>query len=215
MTENRRKDIDLYKRPTGAAAVVVRICNILFIAILLSAILCAGTILTAQIFGYKPLAILSGSMEPNYHVNGLIIVDTNINPENVKIGDVIAFNLNESTVVTHRVIEIDPESQLFTTKGDANETIDAPVSFDALVGATVLHIPTLGKIAMSIHTRTGLAVGLIAIAVLVILFVVPILLAPAQNRPCAAPEFLSENKSNHIVGPCMAHTCIGPMRRRA
>ncbi|MDR0347095.1 MAG: hypothetical protein LBH56_01800, partial [Coriobacteriales bacterium] len=51
-------------RVSPLAALVAKICNVLFFTILLVIILGAASLLTAQALGYTPLAILSGSMEP-------------------------------------------------------------------------------------------------------------------------------------------------------
>jgi signal peptidase len=158
-----------------------KICNVLFFVLLGAIILGAGALVLSQALGYKPLAILSGSMEPNYHVNGLVIVDTNVAAEDIKTGDVITFDIGAGAVVTHRVVEIDRGQRTFTTKGDANNTADGAVAFDALVGKSVLHIPKAGAVAAGIHTRKGIGTGLIALAALVVLFVAPILLTPEKK----------------------------------
>jgi signal peptidase len=164
--------------------VVAKICNILFFTILLGIIIGAGTLLLIQAFGYTPLAILSGSMEPRYNVNGLVIIDTNVNASEVAVGDVIAFNIHENTTVTHRVTAKDEAERLFTTKGDANEMEDlSPVPFDSVIGRATLHVPWVGYILMNLKTTRGLALGVFVLAALVVLFVVPLIVAPgAQSR---------------------------------
>jgi signal peptidase len=153
---------------------------VLFVVILIAVVLVCGAILGAQALGYKPMAILSGSMEPNYNVNGLVFIDTNARAEAIGVGDVVAFDVGGGTTVTHRVVEVDGEARTFTTKGDANDTIDGATSWDALIGVATLHVPNLGGLAMGIRSTKGIAVGLIALAVLVLLFVIPIMLAPPK-----------------------------------
>ena len=62
------------------------------------------------------MAVLSGSMEPTYHVGGLVFVQK-VDPSDVEVGDSITFTIGNDTVVTHRVIEVNKEEQSFKTKG--------------------------------------------------------------------------------------------------
>jgi signal peptidase len=151
--------------------------------VLITVIAVAGSLLLAQAAGYKPLAILSGSMEPAYNVYGLVVVDTNVVPEDIAEGDVISFMSGEDTTVTHRVIGIDKSSRIFSTKGDANNTEDfAPVPFDNLVGRATLHVPWLGYILTNMKTQQGIGMGAIMLALLVALFAIPAILAPGKQE---------------------------------
>jgi signal peptidase len=164
------------------AKVISKICTVLFFAILIVVIAVAGSLLIAQAMGFKPLAILSGSMEPAYHVYGLVIVDTNAKPEDISTGDVIAFQLSEETTVTHRVTDVDEGARLFSTKGDANDNADlSPVPFDNMVGRAGLHVPWLGYVLMNMKTPKGIAIGVILLALLIALFAIPAILAPDKR----------------------------------
>ena len=107
-----------------------------------------------RIVGFTPYAVLSGSMEPAFHVGSLIYVKS-VDPEDIKVGDAITFRLSgEDTAATHRVIEIDRENQCFYTKGDANETPDAsPVPYSSVLGRAVFTVPKLSLIHISEPTR--------------------------------------------------------------
>jgi signal peptidase len=159
---------------------ISKICNALGTAILLLIIVAAGGILALTLLGYTPLAILSGSMEPAYHVGGLVFINTNAAPDEVAVGDVITFTIGEDTNVTHRVTAIGGRE--FTTKGDANDSEDlAPVPYDAMIGRAWLHIPLAGYALMNLKTAKGFAAGALLVAVLIVLFVVPALLAPPKK----------------------------------
>ena len=57
------------------------------------------------------------------------------------------FYINDNTVVTHRVIDKDNDTESFHTKGDANETEDGgSVAYDKVGGKVVLNVPYLGYI---------------------------------------------------------------------
>jgi signal peptidase len=129
------------------------------------------------------MGILSGSMEPSYHVGGLVFINTRATAEEIAPGDTIAFYLRGDTVVTHRVVSVDAAARTFTTKGDANNTEDlAPVPFDSLIGKAALHIPMMGYALMNLATSKGFAAGAILLAVLIILFVLPVLLTPSKPK---------------------------------
>ena len=57
------------------------------------------------------------------------------------------FYINDNTVVTHRVVDKDDDTESFRTKGDANEIEDGgSVAYDKVVGKVVLNVPYLGYI---------------------------------------------------------------------
>ncbi len=94
--------------------------------------------------GYRPIVVLSGSMEPAYPVGSLTYYHA-CSYEEIEVGDAITFQAGDS-LVTHRVTEKQELSRTFTTKGDNNETEDVnPVSETDVVGKTVeMDIPYLG-----------------------------------------------------------------------
>lgn len=106
-------------------------------------------------FGIKPMVVLSGSMEPAYPVGSLLYVNENhTNP--IQVGNVITFYLDEKTLVTHRVMAIDQVNKTYTTKGDANQVVDAsPVAFSNVLGKPVVDIPKLGFFADKLSSKQG------------------------------------------------------------
>jgi len=74
-------------------------------------ILLAIALVGVRVIGLTPFAVLSGSMEPTYHVGALIYVK-DAEPSEIKVGDPITFVVNEDLLVaTHRVVDI----ETFTT----------------------------------------------------------------------------------------------------
>lgn len=89
------------------------------------------------VFGYKPVVVLSGSMEPFMQTNSLVIVKST---KDIKENDVIMFSVDDETMVCHRAVEIDKEGNI-TTKGDNNETADfSKVSLDDVKGKVVMRM---------------------------------------------------------------------------
>lgn len=66
------------------------------------------------IFGYRPVLVLSGSMEPYMETNSIAIVQKT---KDINEGDVVMFRIDEDTRVCHRAVDIDAEGNI-TTKGD-------------------------------------------------------------------------------------------------
>lgn len=97
------------------------------------------------VLGYRPMVVLSGSMEPTYHVGSVIYYKAT--PfERISEGDAVTYRAGESSLVTHRVTEKHEITREFVTKGDANNTEDPnPVSYDDVVGkAAKISIPFAG-----------------------------------------------------------------------
>ena len=70
-------------------------------------VLLALALVGVRALGLTPYAVLSGSMEPSYHVGSLIYVKK-VDPAEVKVGDPITFVVNDELLVaTHRVVDIE------------------------------------------------------------------------------------------------------------
>ena len=133
------------------------VTTVLVILVVVFAVFLMGS----RLVGLQVFNVISGSMEPTYSVGDLLYVKE-VDPDSVKVGDPITFVLNEDLVVaTHRVVEVDSENRLFTTKGDANETEDAtPVHFNNLVGVPVFAIPLLGYVSAYIQSPPGMYIAI-------------------------------------------------------
>jgi len=130
-------------------------------------------LLVPYIFGITPLAVLSGSMEPTYHVGSLIYVKA-VDPADIEIGDPMTFKISENTMVTHRVVAIDEQNNTFETKGDANNTSDGnAVTYDNVVGEPFFSIPGLGYLAAYASSTTGRIIVITLIIAMLILAFLP------------------------------------------
>lgn len=99
-------------------------------------------------FGLKFLGVMTGSMEPNIHVNDIVII-RKITPDEINEGDIISFVIEEETI-THRIIKIEKNENgetLYTTKGDANNIADdTKITFENITGKYIGKIPKIGVI---------------------------------------------------------------------
>lgn len=94
------------------------ISTVLVAIVVIIALLLVG----ARVFGLQVYAVLSGSMEPTYHVGSIIYVKS-VDPSEIKVGDPITFVMNEElTVATHRVVRIDAETVRFTPRATLTTT---------------------------------------------------------------------------------------------
>lgn len=157
------------------------ISNLLIAIVVLVAILLAGV----RLVGFDVYTVLSGSMEPAYHVGGLVYVK-DVAATDIATGDVITFSLNADTVATHRVVAVvtdEPDGLYFQTKGDANDIVDANlVHENNVVGKVMFAIPLLGYVAEYIQHPPGLYVAIGAGALLLILAILPELLKKEENE---------------------------------
>ena len=121
---------------------------ICYIFIFIYAIICIP-----YIFKYKPLVVLTGSMEPSFQT-GSIIYYKNVPSNEIKVGDIITFKMGNS-LVSHRVYSIN--DGLYETKGDANNAVDSgKIKYSDIVGKdSNLSIPYLGYFVKYVNISAG------------------------------------------------------------
>ena len=159
------------------------VTTVLVVAVVLLAIALAGV----RLFGLQVYTVLSGSMEPAYHV-GALLYDKKVDPAQLRPGDVITFMLDEETIVTHRIVEVVPDEEdpsviRFRTKGDANAAEDGSlVHYKNVLGTPVFTIPKLGYFASFVQQPPGLYVAIAFGAVLVLLAFLPDLLGDDKKK---------------------------------
>ena len=195
---------------------LVKIWNVFTTLLVVFMMLMAVLLVGVRLVGLTPFTVLSGSMEPAYHVGSLIYVKET-DPAKIEVGDPITYVVNEDLLVsTHRVVEIDvfhtaqkpvldeneqpvldedgdpmyeevpleEPSYYFTTKGDANESIDGtPVYYKNVLGVPVFSLPYLGYLSSWLQTRQGMIMGISVALVLIILTFLPDLLNWVDDDP--------------------------------
>lgn len=136
-------------------------------------VLLAVALVGVRLIGLQPFVVLSGSMEPTYHVGSLIYVKS-VDYRDLKAGDPITYLISDDVVVTHRIAAVvpddsEPETLWYITKGDANTGEDgAPVHYRNVIGKPVFSIPYLGYVSSYIQSPPGLYVALSLCAVLLV-----------------------------------------------
>ena len=138
------------------------------INVLTTIIICVGGLfLILYILGIVPYVVLSGSMEPSIKTGSVCFINKHAKFENIKEKDVIAFKMNDGTLVTHRAIEINDSG--IVTKGDNNKDADRNIVTNSnFVGKNLFWIPKVGYVIKAFQTTTG---RIIAVALILLLLV--------------------------------------------
>lgn len=124
-----------------------------------------------SIFGYKPFVVTSGSMESSINVGDLVFIK-NVNYDDLKVNDIIAFKDKNDIVTTHRIVEqVEIENEkCFRTKGDVNNTIDNDVVCKGEVeGIYSGKIAKVGDFILLIQKPLGFIVMMLTILIVCIL----------------------------------------------
>ena len=119
----------------------------------------AGVVVVPGMLGYHSLTVLSGSMEPTIHV-GDVVVEHSISPLDARIGDIVTFRDpgDQHILITHRVraIHVAAGNVHFTTKGDANNSVEHwTVPIGGSIGLVQFHIRRLGFALVWGSSRDG------------------------------------------------------------
>ena len=156
----------------------MQVWNVFTTVLVAVAVVLAATLAGVRLTGLQVFTVLSGSMEPVYHVGALIYVKS-IDPAELVVGDDITFLLDEDTVATHRIIEVvpdenDPSTLRFRTQGVANEHEDGSlVHYKNVIGKPVFTIPLLGYVANYIQNPPGMYMAIAGGAILILLVFLP------------------------------------------
>lgn len=124
---------------------------------------------TPNIFGYKILQVMSGSMSGEFETGDTILIKETKNEADLKIGDIITYRIAKNTLITHRIVNITKigNDLNYTLKGDANNTEDSEkILFSSIEGIYVRKLNLIGKLINFMQKPYGM----------VIIFTTPILL---------------------------------------
>lgn len=144
--------------------IALRVVKIVIIALLALLLACnlyalAARAITGEhpdLVGWSAAVVVSGSMSPAIEVDDMIIIHRK---DSYSCGDIITYK-DGGSLVTHRIHEI-AEDGSYITKGDYNNTFDAPVAPDSVVGSVILVIPKIGLIVSALRTPLGICVMLL------------------------------------------------------
>lgn len=113
------------------------------------------------IFGYKPYIVLTGSMNPTFYPDDIVLVQKQ---DEYQVGDILTCDTGANSYVTHRLIEIKPNGN-FVTQGDANPSPDGERDPSTVVGKVVYIIPKLGTIYSFLQENWMMVVSMISVII--------------------------------------------------
>lgn len=126
-------------------------------------VLAYGIVCIPMIFGYKPLVVLTGSMEPTIKT-GSVLYYKKVPESELKVGDPITFKIN-GQYVSHRINSI--KDGQYQTKGDANQSPDpVRITYSSIEGKdSNITIPYIGYYIKFINEH----LYLVAIVIIILL----------------------------------------------
>jgi signal peptidase I len=134
---------------------MLRLLKNIFFKIIYILVIIYLAIFIPNVWGEKPLVIVSGSMEPILKVGGILYYKS-IPLNSFKEGDILVYNIPEH-IVSHRVIYHNDD--FFITKGDVNNAYDEIVYNNQIMGkSNNWSIPFLGYYASFISNNKYLLV---------------------------------------------------------
>ena len=150
------------------------IINVLMMLIIVN----GGLFLILYAFGIVPYVVLSGSMEPTIETGSVCFINKHADYNSIKEDDIIAFQMKNGTLVTHRVVEVTDSG--LTTKGDNNTDIDGSITTkDNYVGKNIIWIPKIGYAIKAFQSTKG---KIIIITCIVLLFISGLLFGEDKKK---------------------------------
>lgn len=149
----------------------MKVLNVIFKAlswmVTIAIMVCVVALLVLPVgFKIKPYVVQSGSMEPSIQTGGLVWINTR--DKNVRIGDVVAYQVSSDLYVTHRIIG--EEDGMYITKGDANETQDLkPVAPEQIMGKYMFTVPYAGFVLAKIQDKPLVILPILALLLAILL----------------------------------------------
>lgn len=137
-------------------------------AIMIGLVLVAGSVYP-KVRGWEPLTVLTQSMEPLLHPGDVVVVEP-VSGKDVAVGDVVTYRASDSSLITHRVVEVQRSTyagreDTIIVQGDANNVPDDPLVASQVVGRMLYRMPGYG-VFMSMPVKIGL-LGVVTLLLLV------------------------------------------------
>ncbi len=157
--------------------------TVMLVLVIIVGILLVGV----RVIGLRPYAVLSGSMEPIYHVGSLIYVKK-VDPLTLKEEDPVTYRAESGKIVTHKIIEVvydqnDPNVRYFRTQGEANNIPDGGARrMEDIIGKPVFTIPYMGYFAYFVQNPPGTYFAIAFCLVLIIVMILPELWSDGKEK---------------------------------
>ncbi|GEM_PF-839788 len=148
---------------------------------------------------YDYFVIATGSMEPVIMTHDVVIIDTSVDPDNLSVGDIIAFytDINgdgTDEIVVHYIYSISEDEgvRTFLTHPEVSEHQDPWTLYDEdIVGIHVLTIPKIGGFLLFAQSFFG---RIVLISDILILFLL-LELVSDSNKTKKKPDDCQEQET--------------------
>ena len=107
--------------------------------------------------------IMSGSMEPEYSVDDVIVV---VKAKDYAVGDNVVY-MSHGMLIVHKIVYIDGDTVI--TQGTANNVADDPIGIDAIKGRVVTHCDGFGSFIDLVQSPAVTVIILCIAALLIVL----------------------------------------------
>ena len=134
----------------------------------------------AYVFGYRPIFVQTGSMEPYLMTNSFALTKEVTDISQLEVGDVVSFHLDTEDgnrlCITHRIIEI--KDDFIYTKGDNNRVADNyPLTIDNIESEVLTVFNQSAWLIAKWHSSLNGKVFIISTALAIVLFIFAIKIA--------------------------------------
>ncbi len=127
---------------------------------------------------YNHYVIATGSMDPVIKAGDVVFIDTSINPDDLKVGDIIAFYTDKDPndddnakddIVVHYIAEITTVDgiRVFRSKPEISDSMDSWYIYDwNIIGLEVGKVSKIGPLVMFAQSKIGRITLLVDIVVI-------------------------------------------------
>jgi len=124
---------------------------------------------------YQHYAVLTNSMEPTIMVGDLVISDERASHDDLRVGDIIVFEVPEQDLspIIHYIhdIEVVDGTRIYATIAENSDTPDPyETTSENIMGHYVFHMPRIGQFMRFISHPIGKAVVIIDVLLIYIIY---------------------------------------------
>ena len=138
-------------------------------AFLMLATVSLGGLALWRMPGMQVMTVESSSMAPNIRKGDGVLLQS-VKATDLKLGDVVSYRspVDQSVIITHRIIEVEPNWGQVVTKGDNAPRNDKPVPMSAIVGRVRMRAAYLGFALDFLRSPAGLIAGVYLPALIIV-----------------------------------------------
>lgn len=158
MSTGMKKGIRIFREVMSWLMLVVILLSFVYVVYKIHDDMKDGTRDGVFLFGYQPIYVLSGSMEPYMMTKGVALTKQVKSMDEISVGDVVTYHIRSEEGkllrITHRITEIDGE--YIYTQGDNSPAADGfPLTIDNIKAKVLFVVNATAWIAAKWETTTG------------------------------------------------------------